>query len=206
MPTGERRLPLLRHVLCSASPSRRLRAVGPPAAPLKGWGGAGKGRGERDPRVEAVPWRGGIDDGMRVHAVLRLVAGHPRCRCSLRTHCGERFSGCGLAPTAWQGHTAASVGCASLSLHRSLLTLAQAVGRNEAAQPAHASPPSSAATGPNVDKSIEAVGYPVGVAACAWGSGRQSASAARLFIHDSARPPTLRVGAGSRGTTPSDWC
>ena len=137
---------------------------------------------------------------MRVHAVLRLVAGHPRCRCSSScTHCGERFSGCDWPPQRGEGHTAASVGCASLSLHRSLLTLAQAVGRNEAAQPAHASPPSSAATGPNVDKSIEAAaGYPVGVAACAWGSGRQSASAARLFIHDSARPPTPRVGAGSR--------
>ena len=206
MPTGERRLPLLRHVLCSASPSRRLRAVGPPAAPLKGWGGAGKGRGERDPRVEAVPWRGGIDDGMRVHAVLRLVAGHPRCRCSLRTHCGERFSGCGLAPTAWQGHTAASVGCASLSLHRSLLHAGTGCwgGCRRSTRPRVR--PVLRRDRPNVDQSIEAVGYPVGVAACAWGSGRQSASAARLFIHDSARPPTLRVGAGSRGTTPSGWC
>jgi hypothetical protein len=35
--------------------------------------GAGTGRGERDLRVEAVPWRCGVDEGVRLHVVLRLL-------------------------------------------------------------------------------------------------------------------------------------
>jgi hypothetical protein len=42
----------------------------------------------------------------------------------------RRFSGCGVVPTAWQGHPTASVACASLSLHRSSLRLGQDVSRN----------------------------------------------------------------------------
>ena len=51
------------------------------------------------------------DAAVRSHALLR------------------RVSGGGLAPTAWQGHSIASVACASLSLHRSLLRPGQAVRR-----------------------------------------------------------------------------